>query len=235
MRTLEGDKSQVEVFMEKNVHTQTLQIFRFNSYQKEVTSTVSSLVFSQFLEIEHRLREGCHWEIALRNEKKNGRHGNSFTVDGVILCQIDNKIKDLRRRVWHETAKWWRARAYMVESSGFLARGFLSWRSSPKWYMHSILVEDCKARGGCCSRDCGCCTDPERAKTSAGPLGIGHCTLRCGCCKKSRGFEVNLDLEKMMSDVFLSETKTKGLSDQELLYRKRIWLASIWGLSVDGR
>lgn len=58
------------------------------------------------------------------------------------------------------------------------------------WYMHPALVENCIGRGGCCGRECGCCVAPQRANSSAGQLGVGHCTLDCGCCSKNRGFKL---------------------------------------------
>lgn len=53
-------------------------------------------------------------------------------------------------------------------------------RRDATWYMREGLVQDCKDRGGCCSRKCGCCTQRH---LSGGQKGIGHCTFQCGCCK----------------------------------------------------
>jgi len=64
-----------------------------------------------------------------------------------------------------------------------MVRGFNVWRSHPKWYMHCSLRLDCKARGGCCGRDCGCCSDHINK-----PGSPGHCTVDCYCCEQARGF-----------------------------------------------
>ncbi|CDM34792.1 unnamed protein product [Penicillium roqueforti FM164] len=47
-------------------------------------------------------------------------------------------------------------------------------------------LENCMKRGGCCSRDCGCCHD--RHERTERNKGIGHCTPTCDCCSRERGF-----------------------------------------------
>jgi hypothetical protein len=44
----------------------------------------------------------------------------------------------------------------------------------------------CKARGGCCEYDCGCCRRPLKTTRISGWK--GHCTMECGCCIRRRGF-----------------------------------------------
>jgi hypothetical protein len=44
---------------------------------------------------------------------------------------------------------------------------------------------ECKAKGGCCEYDCGCCRRP--LKTIRGSW-TGYCTMECGCCIRRRGF-----------------------------------------------
>ncbi|KAJ5371593.1 hypothetical protein N7517_003599 [Penicillium concentricum] len=45
---------------------------------------------------------------------------------------------------------------YRAERRG-LKEVYDSLRRDPKWFMREELVQDCSDRGGCCSRDCGCC------------------------------------------------------------------------------
>lgn len=77
---------------------------------------------------------------------------------------------------------------------GSLRRGYISVKSNPAWYLREELVEDCISRGGCCSRDCGCC---ERRRLSAkNGKGIGHCTVECMCCIHDQGSEFTAEEKK---------------------------------------
>lgn len=73
-----------------------------------------------------------------------------------------------------------------------------SLREDPKWYLREELVEDCKGRGGCCARECGCCE--KRQATPGYTKGIGHCSVTCGCCIETRGFELTEQEEDMFHD-----------------------------------
>lgn len=72
-------------------------------------------------------------------------------------------------------------------SGGSFKEEYDSLRLDPSWYIRHELVQDCKDRGGCCSRACGCCA--QRHLKSSGTKGIGHCTWDCYCCASHRGFE----------------------------------------------
>jgi hypothetical protein len=61
-----------------------------------------------------------------------------------------------------------------------------SLRRDPEWFMREELVQDCSDRGGCCSRECGCCA---QRYLSPRKKGRGHCTIECRCCIGFRGFE----------------------------------------------
>lgn len=82
-------------------------------------------------------------------------------------------------------------------------------RKDPKWYMRKELVKDCADRGGCCGRDCGCCT--LRAKHSY-KKGVGHCTVECFCCVGFRGFrpspEEKRDILKGMTMILKCDIAT---------------------------
>jgi hypothetical protein len=55
------------------------------------------------------------------------------------------------------------------------------------FYFSEEMVLRCKAKGGCCESDCGCCR--RSLKTTRDHNGIrGHCTMECGCCIRRRGF-----------------------------------------------
>lgn len=63
--------------------------------------------------------------------------------------------------------------------------GYEQHRARPQWHMKSDkLVEHCQGEGGCCARNCGCCSKPRGKKIQH----YGHCTLECACCRRARGF-----------------------------------------------
>ena len=74
-----------------------------------------------------------------------------------------------------------------------------SLRRDVRWFMREEMVQDCSDRGGCCSRECGCCERRHLSKRK----GKGHCTIECRCCISFQGFElpeeekveINKDLE----------------------------------------
>jgi hypothetical protein len=47
----------------------------------------------------------------------------------------------------------------------------------------------CQLRGGCCSRECGCCERPwQTIRHPSGKVRYMHCTGSCGCCTRHRGY-----------------------------------------------
>lgn len=141
------------------------------------------------------------------------------------------KLEMIRRHAWLLGCEWryWRTRS--LGSPSVAERGFKHWRSKPRWYMHSVLVEDCVNRGGCCSRDTGCCVSHEREISSTGELGIGHCTVECDCCSNARGF----DLTVAAKNVFNAEFGFLHITDDEeesseCSYQYPLCCASVWGL-----
>jgi hypothetical protein len=79
-----------------------------------------------------------------------------------------------------------------------LKRTYDKIRQNPAWYLRAELVNDCKGRGGCCSRSCGCCEHRLRSQNTR--RGIGHCTVECWCCEVSRGFEMSEEERVEMID-----------------------------------
>lgn len=194
MLSLPGDKTPEEICLEVKGCFRKLQVFRYNLYQKDLKVSEASGadgVLIALLESEEKLRSYCQEEIALWHKIKEktsptSRETTKFEKDMAVLSQ----------RNWEEMRIWWFSHGFILGSSGPLKRAFELLRHTPSCYMHPVLVENCKARGGCCGRDCGCCVDSQRASTSAGALGIGHCTRHCGCCSKHRGFELSGNISK---------------------------------------
>lgn len=129
-----------------------------------------------------------------------------------------------------------------MDSPSVIERGFKQWRSDHRWYMHSVLVEDCVNRGGCCNRDCGCCVSHERETSSLGGLGIGHCAVECGCCSKARGFDLTAKEKNVLETRFGyfditddddddDDEEDEDYEDEDdFSYQYRLCCASVWGL-----
>ena len=229
--SLPGDKTSEEIRLEEEGCFRKLQVFRYNLYHKDPKVSEASEgdgVLIALLESEEKLRSNCQEEIALRHQIKEKTSPTSRET-----TKFEKEMAVLSQNNWEEIRIWWFSHGSILGSSGPLKRAFELWRHTTSWYMHSVLVENCKARGGCCGRDCGCCVDSQRASTSAGALGIGHYTRHCECCSKHRGFEFSGNISKGYNFCFeFNQSKDDGTLKNNV-YKRRILLASIWGLSVD--
>ena len=224
MIVLRGDKTPQEVLLQKKGCFRDLQVFRYNicleNYHIEE--------FIPLLYREEELRKNCQEEIAL---KENAHHNPKLWGSGIWY---EKELARLVQSNWTLTRKWRYDYGWLAGTSGAFSRGVKSWRSNNSWYMHPVLVEDCQARGGCCGRDCGCCLSSEREKSSAGVLGVGHCTLKCGCCLKSRGFDLNRKTESAYVHCFSFENEMVKEDFPDLNpYKHRILLAALLGLSME--
>lgn len=75
---------------------------------------------------------------------------------------------------------------YLAESAlpSYSVKSFYdSLREDDQWYLRKGLVNECVAAGGCCGRDCGCCS--ERLQDLPRKGISGHCSLACPCCEKT--------------------------------------------------
>ncbi|KAJ5385595.1 hypothetical protein N7517_003506 [Penicillium concentricum] len=151
-----GDKTPEEARLEREGCIRNLQVFRYNLDQKE-SKVHDRDAFADLLHYEEELRRNCQAEIKLRQKGKNDP---SFWGTG--SSSFEDEMSTLYQDNWMWTRAWWYARGWIIGNSGPLQRAFELWRSNSSWYMHLVLVEDCKSRGGCCGRDCGCCLDSTR-------------------------------------------------------------------------
>lgn len=114
------------------------------------------------------------------------------------LKQLEKELEKLKKTRSHQVRTLYEWECML--RVGSLRRGYISVKSNPVWYFRKELVEDCISRGGCCSRDCGCC---ERRRLSAKKgTGIGHCTVECMCCIHDRGSEFTAEEKKDFNDRF---------------------------------
>lgn len=184
--------------------------------------------------IEGRIRQNVQKELCVREQLENLRSHDALQKDDLLGAEnLERELDVLRYEYWWLEREWWFCRGNFP--TGPLTKGFELWRSNPQWYMHRVLREDCAGRGGCCSRDCGCCVN--RATDLARPLSHGHCTVECGCCQKARGFDFTEEEKKRLANMFdFSNLKKEGFYPIERgTYLSRLYRASIWGVVVDCR
>ncbi|KAJ5153081.1 uncharacterized protein N7482_009559 [Penicillium canariense] len=212
---LRGERTPEEASLERGDDFNALQRYRLNVWERYGDEAPDSTVSVAFLRTEESLRKICQKEIALKEPK--------------IPSQI-RTLRELKRNAWFLEREWSYLRSEITESPSVLERAFKQWRSDPRWYMHSVLVEDCVNRGGCCSRSCGCCVSRERQTSSVGELGIGHCTVECGCCCEARGFDLTAEEKRNLEMRFgFLDMAGDGLLE-DYVYQDRIYFASVWGL-----
>ncbi|RAK74673.1 uncharacterized protein BO72DRAFT_515527 [Aspergillus fijiensis CBS 313.89] len=105
-------------------------------------------------------------------------------------------------------------------------RAYLSLHQRSGWHLSEWQRSECAAVGGCCARDCGCCT---RSRCPDLPtLYYGHCLSYCPCCAKARGFTITPD--SIDDDKMLPELKLSDWYNENDDYVSRLMNAHIWGL-----
>ncbi|CAG8048514.1 unnamed protein product [Penicillium salamii] len=152
---------------------------------------------------DHVIREIVQRERFLKNELR------TFEKIGPIVDHnkeegYSQELANLPRQYSEAEHKLYQAETKIP--GGFMRSGYDDLRQDPTWYLRTELVEDCKKKGGCCGRSCGCCLD--RHEQAARNRGLGHCTPSCACCVSERGFDfaarerrrVIDDLENRMYD-----------------------------------
>jgi hypothetical protein len=110
----------------------------------------------------------------------------NFEKNRSLLSDLDEELEKLRRQCRKQELDLYEQE--LMIPIWPLKEEYDSLRQCRTWNMRKELVEDCVARGGCCSRERGCgrrCLDSERKK------GIGHCTEECSCCSTYREVELS--------------------------------------------
>lgn len=105
-----------------------------------------------------------------------------------------NELESIKRELMQQEYRFYEKEAQLPDRWKEM---YDSVREDPKWYCRAELVQDCIARGGCCSRDCGCCA--SRHATTKRQSGVGHCTIECGCCCEYRGFDLTPEQKKKIN------------------------------------
>lgn len=212
-----GDKTKEEIELERSGDIYHLQGYRyiiFITRNGDSCACPSDLI--GLLQTELALRENTQREIALK--AKMGELGEDST-DVTTAEDLQEELLALSKEYWSLERLWWEIRSSFPE--GTLTRGIDYWRSQPKWYMHRVLWEDCIGRGGCCGRDCGCCSNRQ----SKHKFAAGHCTVECFCCEKARGFPLDPEQKSRIQSIF------RPSNENTRPYDYRIKLASLLGLT----
>ncbi|PYI27845.1 hypothetical protein BP00DRAFT_449930 [Aspergillus indologenus CBS 114.80] len=105
-------------------------------------------------------------------------------------------------------------------------RAYLSLHRQSGWHLSKWQRSECAAVGGCCARDCGCCTR-SRCFDLAAPC-YGHCLSYCPCCAKARGFTITPDT--IDDDKMLPEFSVGRWQSVKHSYEACFMDAHIWGL-----
>lgn len=124
-------------------------------------------------------------EIYLKEELHTLKKLQSFTRDEKKRIKgLEEEIKTFDKQYWLQKRAYHRSVSYIGEPKGPLIRYWDMMGDNDS--LHSVGTQDfCKANGGCCAYDCGCCQRP--LKTARDNM-KGHCSMECGCCIQRRGF-----------------------------------------------
>ncbi|CAG8928906.1 unnamed protein product [Penicillium salamii] len=156
--------------------------------------------FADILIAEYCLREIVQREQTLKSKimmkKKLGTCENRTK-----RTEDQREAMKLQRRYSEAEYKLYVAEGKLP--AGTIRNSYDSLRQQPAWYLRQELVIDCARRGGCCSRNCGCCQ--TRHELAARSKGLGHCTPSCGCCTSERGFEYSAAEIKSFVDDFRNQ------------------------------
>jgi hypothetical protein len=160
-----------------------------------------------------RLQEIAQREDGLKKQLRVQREQVAAdSKDGEDKAQIQNleeEMKGLQRKWWHQEQELFRTEQSIPST---LRERYRSVQQHPKSYMNPLLTEDCTGRGGCCSRECGCCW--KRPASSQRRKAFGHCTVECECCIQNRGFELTEEEKEQNRQAF-----------EDLLWGRSPWYA----------
>ena len=139
---------------------------------------------------EQALREETQRMETLQQHLNALRKTQAIECDAFHDTNIQNELEKTEKKVKKHEERIARKQYDLYQAECMISRtckaAYDELRCDATWYMRKGLVQDCKDRGGCCSRKCGCCAQRH---LSGGQKGIGHCTLQCGCCKTLKAFD----------------------------------------------
>ncbi len=155
---------------------------------------------------DHALRELKQREEALHHRVTALQKAKTLESDSSELDNTSEQLEKTRAQVPRKEYGLYRAVSML---DPYFKRLYDDLRDNAQWFMRQDMVRDCSDRGGCCSRNCVCCSHRQLFKRKKGD---GHCTTECWCCTVFRGFELSADdKEEISKDLRVRlEAKTSG-------------------------
>lgn len=142
-------------------------------------STMTDLLLA-----EQALREQTQREEALHHRSKALRKVIAITSDNTELQEVNKELEGAESQYRRKAHALYRAESMLPSSIKSL---YDTVRRNATWFMREEMVQDCSDRGGCCSRQCGCCAQRHLSERQKGR---GHCTSECWCCISFRGSDL---------------------------------------------
>lgn len=153
-------------------------------------------IFADMLLAEHALRELSQREeslhhramalqktVAIESDRLQPDKTTPVESTRAELENTNQQLKEIRLQYSRKEYALYRATSGLPP---YFKELYDNLRRDPNWFMREELVQDCSDRGGCCSRECGCCAQRYMFQRKKGR---GHCTTECQCCIGFRGFE----------------------------------------------
>ncbi|OQD85349.1 hypothetical protein PENANT_c010G07539 [Penicillium antarcticum] len=163
--------------------------YNAESWDKKISKSVyewDTNLFIKLFTVERDLRMPVQREEHMRTKGRAYLKAINSTEDKVKVCELDSLLNEVNRKYFEKELELHECELDLFKRP--LKEMYDTLRKDSTWYLRTELVEDCIAKGGCYSRDCGCCQ--KRHWTSKRSRGIGHCTVECGSCVMIRRYMV---------------------------------------------
>lgn len=153
---------------------------------------------------EHALRELTQREETLYRRVIALQKATAIESDRAQLNKANEQLEETQAQYPRKEYALYRAESMLASK---FKEAYDSLRRDARWFMREEMVQDCSDRGGCCSRECGCCAQRHLSKRKKGQ---GHCTTECGCCIGFRGFELPEEEKEEIRKDLESRLETRG-------------------------
>lgn len=158
-------------------------------YEWTIVAQIDRSIMTNLLLAEQALREYTQREETLRYrakalQKATAITSTAITSDNTQLQEANKQLEEAKSHYPKKEHALYRAESMLEPNT---KRLYDKVRCNTMWFMREEMVQDCSDRGGCCSRQCGCCAQRHLSERQKGR---GHCTFECWCCISFRGFDL---------------------------------------------
>ncbi|KAB8261026.1 hypothetical protein BDV32DRAFT_158529 [Aspergillus pseudonomiae] len=200
--------------------------FKWHSYTPELREVIF-LYFQLTYIIRFKIQREAYLQI---------QHGTLFQqleanpsgADTLVteMQNIQKQLQDINREIWNVERGF--ESAFRLLPEGPFKRALDTSRRNNHFYTTKFCQTQCVSVGGCCGRECGCCTRPRNPKR---PYHFSHCTAMCKCCEDARGFKIEVNPSNPTEDpmsvsVPVTDADMKGSSR---FYGRDLVSACVWG------